>query len=193
MSIGFIGLGSMGQGMARNLLKSGVDLIVFDNSPEAMSSIVPDGAKAAGSVTDLASRVRRHVHFASRAARSRGGRPRCRQCPTKYAARLDVVRAFDEFARARAPNTRRLRGKGQCDARRARQWGPGRRDVGPNDDWVGGDRAVFDRHLDLLRAFANAPHHMGAIGAGTVTKLTHNMVGYMITHSLAEWFSMPLT
>jgi 3-hydroxyisobutyrate dehydrogenase len=42
----------------------------------------------------------------------------------------------------------------------------------------------------LLRKFASAPHHVGAIGAGTVTKLTHNMVGYTIIRSLAEGFSM---
>jgi len=37
---------------------------------------------------------------------------------------------------------------------------------------------------------ASAPHYVGAIGAGTVTKLTRNMVGYMIVHSMAEGFSM---
>jgi len=37
---------------------------------------------------------------------------------------------------------------------------------------------------------ASAPHYVGSIGAGTVTKLTRNMVGYMIVHSMAEGFSM---
>jgi 3-hydroxyisobutyrate dehydrogenase len=55
--------------------------------------------------------------------------------------------------------------------------------------WVGGERAVFDKHVELLRAFANAPHYVGAIGAGIVTKLMHNMLGYSIMLSLAEAFS----
>jgi 3-hydroxyisobutyrate dehydrogenase len=56
--------------------------------------------------------------------------------------------------------------------------------------WVGGEREVFDRHVELLRIFASAPRYVGTIGAGTVAKLTHNMVGYMIILSLAEGFSM---
>jgi 3-hydroxyisobutyrate dehydrogenase len=56
--------------------------------------------------------------------------------------------------------------------------------------WVGGEREIFDRHVDLLRAMAQQPHYVGGIGAGTITKLSHNMVGYMIMLSLAETFSM---
>jgi 3-hydroxyisobutyrate dehydrogenase len=56
--------------------------------------------------------------------------------------------------------------------------------------WVGGDKTVYERHLSLLRAIGNAPRHVGPIGAGTVTKLTHNMMGYMIMLSMAETFSM---
>lgn len=56
--------------------------------------------------------------------------------------------------------------------------------------WVGGEKAVFDRHLAVLRAFASAPLHVGPIGAGTVTKLAHNMLGYTIMEAQAEAFSL---
>ena len=56
--------------------------------------------------------------------------------------------------------------------------------------WVGGDKGVYDRHLDLLQAIGNTPRYVGSIGSGTVTKLTHNLLGYMILLSLAETFSM---
>ena len=56
--------------------------------------------------------------------------------------------------------------------------------------WVGGDREIYDRHLNLLQAIGNMPRHVGPIGSGTVTKLTHNLLGYMILLSLAETFSM---
>jgi 3-hydroxyisobutyrate dehydrogenase len=55
--------------------------------------------------------------------------------------------------------------------------------------WIGGDKAVFDDHAELLRCFSK-PHHVGPIGAGTVTKLAHNMLGYTIMEAQAEAFSL---
>lgn len=44
MKVGFIGLGKMGQGMARNLLKGGASLMVFDTNSDAVARTVGDGA-----------------------------------------------------------------------------------------------------------------------------------------------------
>ena len=46
MKVGFIGLGRMGQGMARNLLKSGVSLMVYDVSPASVETLTKAGAPA---------------------------------------------------------------------------------------------------------------------------------------------------
>ncbi|KAB0509777.1 NAD(P)-dependent oxidoreductase [Pseudomonas moorei] len=46
MRIGFIGLGSMGKGMATNLLKAGHQLLVWNRSQEAVESLVKQGAIA---------------------------------------------------------------------------------------------------------------------------------------------------
>lgn len=53
-TIGFVGLGNMGQGMARNLLERGFRLSVFDVRAEAIEPLVAAGAVPAGSVTELA-------------------------------------------------------------------------------------------------------------------------------------------
>lgn len=45
--IGFVGLGAMGRGMARNLLRAGHALTVFDLSRAAVDALVTDGAQAA--------------------------------------------------------------------------------------------------------------------------------------------------
>ena len=52
--VGFIGLGIMGSGMARNLLKKGFDLTVWNRTTSKMDDIVQQGAKAANSPADLA-------------------------------------------------------------------------------------------------------------------------------------------
>src|SRR5574340_237278 len=53
-TIGFIGLGRMGQPMATNLLKSGYRLTVFDIVPEKMASLKAAGAAVAGSCQEAA-------------------------------------------------------------------------------------------------------------------------------------------
>lgn len=52
--VGFIGLGNMGRGMAKNLIDKGHDIVAFDTSPEAVKDIVSHGAKEAGSPKDVA-------------------------------------------------------------------------------------------------------------------------------------------
>ncbi|MBE7567153.1 NAD(P)-dependent oxidoreductase [Acidithiobacillus thiooxidans] len=54
MQVGFVGLGQMGSGMAARLLTSGVNLKVFNRTPEKIQALVDQGAKAAGSLQDLA-------------------------------------------------------------------------------------------------------------------------------------------
>lgn len=52
--IGFIGLGIMGGGMARNLLKAGFELTVWNRSPERIAPLVVAGAHPADSPAGVA-------------------------------------------------------------------------------------------------------------------------------------------
>ena len=55
--VGFIGVGNMGAPMARNLIKAGHSLKVFDLNEEAVNFVVQSGAKRAGSIEDAAKGV----------------------------------------------------------------------------------------------------------------------------------------
>ncbi len=55
MNVGFIGLGMMGNPMARNLLKAGHKLVVFDLNPEAVQKCADRGATVATALPDMAS------------------------------------------------------------------------------------------------------------------------------------------
>jgi 3-hydroxyisobutyrate dehydrogenase len=55
--IGFIGLGIMGQGMARNLLKAGFPVRVWNRTASRMEALVADGATAGSSPADVAANV----------------------------------------------------------------------------------------------------------------------------------------
>jgi len=52
--LGFIGLGIMGRGMARNLLKAGFDVRVWNRTASRMEELAQDGAKTAQNPADLA-------------------------------------------------------------------------------------------------------------------------------------------
>lgn len=54
--IGFIGLGIMGAPMARNLLKAGYPLVVYDIVPEKVDEAVKAGAEAGSSSKDVAAK-----------------------------------------------------------------------------------------------------------------------------------------
>lgn len=56
MNVGFVGLGRMGQGMARRLLDAGHPLTVFDQLPAQATSLAAAGAHAAASVGELGAR-----------------------------------------------------------------------------------------------------------------------------------------
>ena len=53
MNVGFIGLGRMGQGMARRILNGGHHLAVYDAVTSQLADIVAAGATAAATVADV--------------------------------------------------------------------------------------------------------------------------------------------
>ncbi len=57
MDIGFIGLGNMGQPMARRLIEAGHKLVVYDTRNDAVAPLVALGAQLASSPQDVADRV----------------------------------------------------------------------------------------------------------------------------------------
>ena len=57
MTVGFIGLGNMGQGMVDNLLEKGADLTVFTRTRSKIEAMIGRGAKGAASVADLTQKV----------------------------------------------------------------------------------------------------------------------------------------
>ena len=56
MDVGFIGLGNMGQAMARNLVKAGHSVTVYNRTRAKMETLASEGAKMAESLTDACHR-----------------------------------------------------------------------------------------------------------------------------------------
>jgi 6-phosphogluconate dehydrogenase len=59
MQIGMIGLGRMGGGMVRRLMRGGHTCVVYDRAPEARDALAKDGARPASSLVDFVKKLER--------------------------------------------------------------------------------------------------------------------------------------
>jgi 3-hydroxyisobutyrate dehydrogenase len=190
MKVGFIGLGRMGRGIAENLVKRGVSLRVFDANPQAVAALVERGAVAAPSVAEVAREV--DVMFTSLP-----GPPQVEEVVLGADGILANMKPglvlFDLSTSSAALNRRiydafKAKGGSMLDAPVSGQ--PAGAAAGTLAVWVGGDEEVYERHLDLIRKFANKPLHVGEIGSGTVVKLLHSMSAFTILLTMSEVFSV---
>lgn len=187
--VGFVGLGRMGSGMGSNLVRAGVHLTVFDTMPEAVEGLTGQGARAAGSLADLASSS--DVIFTSLPGPAEVEQVILGRDGIAAAMRRDTV-LFDLSSSARSLALRiaeafRARDCEMLDA--PVSGGPAGAKSGDLVLWVGGNRDTLERHRPLLETFCK-PHHVGSVGTGTVTKLAHNMLGYTIMAAQAEAFTL---
>ena len=123
--IGFIGIGLMGHGMAKNLVEKGFPLtILAHRKREAVEGTVKRGAREAKSVRELAKGPRRRRHLRHRLAAGRGGRarrsrPRFRRQAAPHHRLLDLRAHLDPAPRDRASaEGHRLRRRAADPARR---------------------------------------------------------------------------
>jgi 6-phosphogluconate dehydrogenase len=57
MELGMVGLGRMGTNMVRRLLRAGHRCVVYDLQPQAVATLVEEGAIGANSLEDLTHRL----------------------------------------------------------------------------------------------------------------------------------------
>ena len=189
-TIGFIGLGNMGAGMAANIQKAGYPLVVLDVRVEAMRPFVERGARQAASPADVARRS--DVIFTSlpgprdveAVATTRDGILAGIRSGGMY---LDLSTCGPSLIRRLAPLFRQ-KGASALDA--PVSGGKTGAASGKLAVMVGGDRADYDRVKPVLDAFADNVFYAGDTGAGSVCKLAHNMVYHIMRQALAEGFTL---
>jgi 3-hydroxyisobutyrate dehydrogenase len=190
MRVAFIGIGTMGSWMALNAMKTGCEMVVHDLRREAARPHLAGGAKWADSPAEAAREA--DVVFTSlpKPADMEAvglGEKGLFGAMRKGTAWFDlttnsqstVKRVAARFAEA---------GIHVLDA--PVSGGPTGAKAGKLALYVGGDQAVFDRHIALLRAIADQAMHIGPIGAGIAAKLAHNCASFTIRMAFAEIFTL---
>ncbi len=185
-TIGFIGLGAMGRGMAANCVKKGFRLIVHDINPQPVAALVQLGARAAKDLADLAASCSVIVTV----------------LPTGREVDQIVLAPGGVFDHAKPgtlvmdlstidPSTSdtlhmeaKRRGFKAVDAPIGRlAW---HADRGESLFMVGAEKADFEHVKPLLEAMGSTIHHCGPGGAGTRTKLVNNYLAITLTQLNAE-------
>ncbi len=185
-SVGFIGVGNMGNPMAANILKAGFPMTVFDLSPKAMENLVKAGAKAAGSAREVAEN--------------------CEVVLTSLPASPDVEKAYLEpgglIERARSgtilvdlssvlPSTPRriepkAKEKGLGFLEAPVSGGVSGAAAGTLAIMVGGDAETLKRAQHVLKPMGPNIFHVGPAGAGNTVKAINNMMASVNSLAMME-------
>ena len=189
-TIGFIGLGNMGGGMAGNIQKAGYPMIVYDLREAATRSFLEGGARLGNSPADVASRSEiiltslpgpREVEMVAT------GPEGILQGMTAGSVYIDLSTSRPTLIREIEPQFR-AKGVHVLDAPvSGGKSGAQSRNLAV---MVGGEREVFDRVKPLLDAFGDKVYYAGSIGAGSVAKLVHNMIGHGVRQAIAEGLTL---
>ena len=187
ITLGFVGLGVMGEPMCRNLVKkSGRPVLAFDLRPEPLQRLSADGVESVGSLQDLAARA--GIIFLSLP-----GEPQVRavaQGPDGLIAHMKPGQTLVDTSTCPVSLARELgeecgaKGIDFADAPVARTAQAAI--DGTLSIMVGGMDAVFARLDPLLHCMGEAVTHCGPVGAGEAVKLMNNMVVVQTVHAIAE-------
>src|SRR5881296_823198 len=160
-SVGFIGVGNMGNPMAGNVLKA-FPLTVFDKNPNAMSNLIAAGAQKAGSHQEVLERA--EIVMTCLPA-----------SPDVEALYLD---AGGLVARAKQRGVHFLEApvSGGVSGAKAATLAV----------MVGGDAAVLERARPVLRAIGPNIFSVGPVGAGNTVKAINNMMACVNSLAMME-------
>ena len=185
-TIGFIGLGAMGRGMAANCVKKGFNLVVYDVRPEPVDALVALGARAAKDITDVAKQCSIIITVlpagkeVTATIMASGGLFDHAKPGTLV---MDLSTVEPETTDALHAEAKK-RGFKAVDAPIGRlAWHAER---GESLFMVGAEPEDFERVKPLLDAMGTTVHHCGPGGSGTRTKLVNNYLAIILCQLNAE-------
>ncbi|MDR3753644.1 MAG: 2-hydroxy-3-oxopropionate reductase [Terracidiphilus sp.] len=188
MNIGFIGLGIMGKPMAKNLLKAGHTLVVYDVVEAPVKELVEAGATAGTSPSDVASRNELIITMLPNSPHVKkavlgdggvieGARPGSVLVDMSSIAPLASREVAAELAK---------KGVEMLDA--PVSGGEPKAIDGTLAIMVGGKEAIFEGVKDVLLKMGASAVLCGDIGAGNVTKLANQIIVALNIAAMSEAF-----
>ena len=184
--IGFVGLGIMGKPMARNLLKAGYELTVYDIVGEAVEEVVGDGAAPASSSREVAAATDKIITMLPDSADSE----RAILGPDGVLEGASAGKTIIDMSSIAPLVSQRIaaecakKGVEMLDAP-VSGGEPGAINA-TLAIMVGGKQEIFDQNVDLLNVMGGNVVLTGDVGAGGVTKLANQIIVAANIEALAE-------
>ncbi len=174
--IGFIGLGAMGQPMAKRLIAAGYKLVVYDLRKEAIEALVQKGAEEASSAKEVAEKCRKVITIVPNS-------PAVEEVVLGPQGLIERAQAGDiliEMTSAYPPSTLKinqaLKAKGVHMIDAPVSGGVIGAEAGTLSIMVGGEEAIFEACRPILSVLGKNLFYMGRIGAGHAMKAINNFL-----------------
>ncbi|MFT4104500.1 MAG: 2-hydroxy-3-oxopropionate reductase [Lacrimispora sp.] len=176
MKIGFIGLGIMGRPMAKNLVKAGHELVVFDYNKDALADLVSCGAKQAASGKEVASQSEVVITMVPNSPHVRAavlGENGVAEGAKPGTVLIDMSSIDPTESKAIGAELEKF-GIEMLDA--PVSGGEPKAIDGTLSVMVGGKKELFDKYYDMLMVMAGSVVYVGDLGSGNVAKLANQIV-----------------
>ena len=176
MKIGFIGLGIMGRPMAKNLVKAGHELVVFDFNKDAVADLVSCGAASADSGKEVASQVEVVITMVPNSPHVRSavlGKDGVAEGAKPGLVLIDMSSIDPTESKAIGAECAKY-GIEMLDC--PVSCGEPKAIDGTLSVMCGGKKELFDKYYDMLMVMAGSVVYVGELGSGNVAKLANQMV-----------------
>lgn len=176
MKVGFIGLGIMGRPMAKNLVKAGYELVVFDFNKEAVADLVSCGAASAESGKEVASQVDVVITMVPNSPHVRAavlGENGVAEGAKPGLVVIDMSSIDPTESKAIGAELAK-QGIEMMDC--PVSGGEPKAIDGTLSVMCGGKKELFDKFYDMLMVMAGSVVYVGELGSGNVAKLANQMV-----------------
>lgn len=186
MVIGFIGLGIMGRPMAKNLMKAGHNLVVYDINASAVEHLVAEGAEAGTSPKNVASRCNLVITMLPNSPHVKTA-VLGKDGVIEGAKAGDILIDMSSIAPAASQEIcaeLEKRGIDMLDA--PVSGGEPKAIDGTLAIMVGGKESVFERMKNILLCMGSSAVLCGGIGAGNVTKLANQIIVALNIAAMSE-------
>lgn len=184
--IAYLGMGTMGRGMAANLLRAGYPVTVWNRTPGRCAALVERGARQADSVADAVMDADVIMYCLSDDAAVEDllwGNGNLLSLVRAGQTVVDMTTVHPDTARKTAAayaakGVRFLEAPvfgSKNEAANAGLW-----------IVVGGERSLYEELLPILEALSETTHYMGGIGMGASMKLVGNLIVASQLEALGE-------
>lgn len=186
-SIGVIGAGMMGGGMAACLLRAGHPVLVLPNrSRTVIDKLIADGAKEAGSAAELAASVEVILTCLPDGPAIEARAAEILPAMTPGMLWIDATTSDPAVTRRVAAQ---VEAQGAVFADAPVTGGPAQAEAGDLASMVGCSAAEFDRVSAVVSVYSRLVRRFGDVGTGHTAKLMNNLVTQGTMALLAEAYA----